>query len=439
MLVRKGGKVCMLRVCSNLPLSSSAAAASIAARKTVENRAGLILFLLVISVAVNYIDRGALSVSATLISRDLSLAPEQMGLLLSAFFWSYALLQLLGGWLVDRFSVKVVFALSYAIWGVATMCTGLVATFPALFAARLVLGAGESVAYPAYSRILVYSFPEQRRGLANALIDVGAKAGPALSTLIGGLLVNEIGWRAVFLALGAGSLIWLLPWSIWGPKDDIKAGEARPVTVSFGELLKCRQVWVTSFAMFCLGYTWYFLLTWLPTYLVKERGMSLKEMAILGSAPFWVMAVATMSGGWLSDRFIRRGASPTIVRRTFCVVGLIACAAMLLPSGMVATPTAAVLLITGACFAFGVYTSNVWAITQTLAGPGAAGKWSGVQNAVGNLGGVASPIISGVIVSRVGSFQWAFITAALLLVLGALSYLFLLGPLRPVVWKTESK
>jgi MFS family permease len=402
-------------------------------------RTNLVLLLLVISVGINYIDRGALSVSAPLLSKDLNLAPDQLGLLFSAFFWSYAVLQLVGGWLVDRYDVKLVYAFSYGLWSLATAATGLVTRFDALVGARLALGAGESVAYPAVSRILVRNFKEEERGWANALVDVGAKVGPGLSTLVGGLVVNEIGWRALFLIVGIGSLVWLIPWLVFAPREAKPAVAAKVASVSFSELLSKRQLWATSLGMFCLGYVWYFLLTWLPSYLVNERGFSMRDMATLGSAPFWVMAVSTMIGGRLSDWWIRRGSSPTLVRRAFAVAGLTGCGALLLPAALVSSPGASVGLITGACFIMGFYTSNVWAITQTLAGPEAAGKWSGVQNAIGNLGGVASPYITGLIVARLGSFWWAFVASTAVVALGAFCYLVLLGQIKPVSWRKETQ
>ncbi|MCC6589873.1 MAG: MFS transporter [Bryobacterales bacterium] len=399
------------------------------------NRPGLVLFLLVLSIGINYIDRGALSVSAPLLSKDLDLQPDQMGILFSAFFWSYAVLQLVGGWLVDRYDVKWVYALSYGLWSMATAATGFVTRLDALIGARLALGAGESVAYPAVSRILVRNFEKDRLGLANALVDVGAKIGPAISTLVGGLVVTQIGWRNMFLIVGLGSMLWLIPWMIFAPKEKKVHDAPSTANVSFGELLANRQLWATSFGMFCLGYVWYFMLTWLPSYLVRERGFSMKEMAVLGSAPFFVMAIATVSGGWLSDRWIRNGASPTKVRRGFCVVGLLGCGLLLLPAAFVNSAQHSVILISAALFSMGVYTSNVWAITQTLSGPEAAGRWSGVQNAVGNLGGVVSPALTGFIVGRLGSFWWAFVAATVVVLAGAFCYLALLGELRPVTWR----
>ena len=398
-------------------------------------RLNLILWLLIAAIAINYIDRGAMSVAAPLLVKDLNIGPEKMGLLFSAFFWSYALCQLAAGWLVDRYDVKWVYAGGFALWSAATAAVGLVTGFPSLIAARLLLGVGESVAYPACSRLIVRNFPEERRGLVNALVDAGSKLGPAASTLFGGLVVDNWGWRPLFIGLGAASVLWLLPWVVLVPPQQSTA-ESRRAAIGYPELLRRGPVWVTSLGMFCLGYVWYFLLSWLPTYLVKERGLSMSTMAVFGSIPFLVMAAATTFGGWASDRWIRAGAPVTRVRKTFVVGGLASCGAVMLPAVLVSDPMVSIALISVACACLGMYTSNVWAITQTLAGPDAAGKWTGVQNAIGNFGGVLSPALTGLVVERTGSFLLAFFAAIAVLLIGALSYAILLGEIHPLRWQS---
>ena len=398
-----------------------------------------VLILLVLSVAINYLDRGVLSVSAPLLQRELSLSPAQMGLLFSAFFWSYSVFQLAAGWLVDRYDVKHVFSAGFLVWCLATASVGWIAGFGGLLAARVILGVGESVAYPAYSRILARDFPERRRGLANALVDAGSKVGPALSTLAGGLLAGRFGWRALFLGMGIGGLLWLAPWVLLAPSN---AGSAplkdRQRPAGMLEILRRREAWGTCLGMFSLGYVWYFLLSWLPSYLVNERGFSMQSMAVLGSLPFWAMAAASVWGGWLSDRLIGRGASVTRVRKTCVAGGLLLCCVTLLPAAAVRSPGASVTLLVISCSALGLFTSNVWAITQTLAGPRAAGSWTGIQNAIGNLGGVISPVLTGLVVGRTGSYYLAFAMASAILVLGALSYAILVGEIRPLQWSEET-
>jgi MFS family permease len=398
--------------------------------------ANLLLALLVTSLVINYLDRGALSVSAPQISRDLQLTPADMGVLFSAFFWSYASFQLVAGALVDRYPLRWVYAVAFLIWSLATAAVGLVESFGALLVARLFLGVGESVAFPASSKIIVRFFPEERRGLANALVDVGTKAGPGLSTLLGGLAVAHYGWRAMFLVAGLGSLVWLIPWLLLRVPEEIVEPGAEAKRPGWGDMLRLRQLWGTSLGMFALGYVWYFLLSWLPTYLVQERGLSMSSMATLGSTPFWAMGLASLAGGWSSDRWIARGASPSRVRMSYAVAGLLLCGVAILPAAIVSSADHSIALITAACVFLGLFTSNVWAISQTLAGPLAAGRWTGIQNAIGNLGGVLSPLFTGWIVKETGSFSLAFWAAAGVLLLGAASYWIMVGKIQPVQWKS---
>lgn len=399
-----------------------------------------ILVLLVLAVGINYIDRGTLSVSQTNISAEFNLNPTQMGFLISAFFWSYALFQLVAGWLVDRYDVKWVYAIGFLIWSLSTAAMGFFSGFTVFFGLRLLLGIGESVAYPATSRILAANYPEEQRGFANALIDAGSKIGPALSMLFGGLVVANYGWRALFLAVGLGSLLWLIPW-LWLVPSEQKAPISADATsaplqlgVTWLQLLTRKEVWGTSLGMFCLGYSWYFLVSWLPAYLEKDRGFSKEEMAGLGSLPFWAMAVTSLMGGWFSDRWIQSGATPTKVRMTFIVTGFLLCAAFMVPAVRVREASLCVTFLIAACAALGFYTSNVWAVTQTLAGPAAAGKWTGIQNCIGNLGGAVSSALTGWLVTKTGSFTFAFGLASGMLVLGVVAYLFMVGRVAPLNW-----
>src|SRR5215467_3454038 len=171
-----------------------------------------VLILLSISICINYIDRGTLSVAAPQLTTEMRLDPKQMGLLLSCFFWTYATAQVFAGWLVDRYNVRWVFGIGFLIWSGATLATGFTSAFMSLLFLRLLLGMGESVAYPSYSKIIAGNFPQTHRGTANALIDGASKMGPAIGTLLGGLLVAGYGWRSLFFAMGALSLSFLVPW-----------------------------------------------------------------------------------------------------------------------------------------------------------------------------------------------------------------------------------
>jgi MFS family permease len=397
-----------------------------------------IVVLLILAVAINYLDRGSLSVAKPALAAEFSLNPTQMGFLFSAFFWSYALFQLVAGWLVDRYDVKWVYAGGFLLWSLATLAMGFFTTFAAFFTLRLLLGFGESVAYPATSRLLAEYLPEDRRGLANGLIDAGSKMGPALSTLLGGLVVANFGWRALFLVLGATSLLWLIPWLTLVPSADRTNPTTGTTTgepdLTIIELLRHREVWGTSLGLFCHGFVWYFLLSWLPSYLVEARGFSLSSMAVLGSLPFWAMAVTAALGGGLSDRWIRQGASPTRVRKGFLIAGFLLCACLVFPAAIVRNATVSVALLVAACASLGLYTSNVWAVTQSLAGRRAAGKWTGLQNCIGNFGGVVSPLLTGWIVTQTHSYYLAFAAASIALLVGIIAYVFLIPKVEPIDW-----
>lgn len=402
-----------------------------------------LLVLLVLAVGINYVDRGSLSVVKTDISAEFGLDDLQMGWLFSAFFWSYALCQIAAGWFVDRFDVKWVYAAGFLIWSLATLSMGLMGGFALFFAMRLLLGIGESVAYPATSRIIVENFAEHRRGLANSLVDAASKIGPALSVLLGGLIVAEWGWRSLFLLAGGASLLWLVPWLALVPSQPAPSSENafdatdNPPRVGYGQLLRRRDVWGTSLGFFCLGYSWYFLISWLPAYLEEERGFSKEAMALFGSLPFWAMAATSVAGGWLSDRLISRGGTPTMVRKSFLVAGFLLCAIFMHAAVTASSDSGCIVMLIAACASLGLYTSNAWAVTQTLAGPLAAGQWSGLKNAIGNMGGVASPVLTGWIVERTGSFTLAFEAASAMLVLGVFANLLLVGRVAPLEWDTR--
>jgi MFS family permease len=397
-----------------------------------------VLFLLVFSVAINYIDRGNLSIAAPLLKDELGISASELGVLLSAFFWTYAAFQIVSGWLVDRFDVNWVLAGGFFLWSVATAATGLVQGFASLVVLRMLLGMGESVAYPCFSKILAGHFAEHQRGLANSLIDAGAKCGPALGVLAGGVLMARFGWRPFFIVLGLGSLLWLPLWVRWKPRGLGVAAGASKDAPSIRRILGLRSAWATFAGHFCSNYFWYFLLTWLPFYLVRERHFSMSTMATLGALAYFVSAAATTIAGWLSDRAIAAGATPTRVRKTCAGAGM-GIATIVVAVTVVSDPTASMVLLMLACASYGVYASSHWAITQTLAGPLAAGKWSGLQNFIANLAGVVAPAITGFVVDRTGQFFWAFAAAAVVVLIGACVYLFVLGPVKPVDWRAGAQ
>jgi predicted MFS family arabinose efflux permease len=256
--------------------------------------------------------------------------------------------------------------------------------------------------------------------------------------MIGGLVMARFGWRVFFFAIALISLAWLPAWLRWAPRRP--AGG--PVTAAgpgpgFRDILRQRSAWGSFFGLFAINYGWIFLVTWLPSYLVDERHFSLRMMALFGSLPFWGLAAASLASGWLSDQWIRRGGLPTRVRKTFTVSGLVLCT-LFLPAVLVKDPVIAMVLLTVATMSFGMPSSNVFAMTQTIAGPRVTGKWTGMQNGFGNLAGVVAPWLSGVIVARTGSYYLAFVVVCVVALAGAASFLFVVGPVKPIQW-AESK
>jgi MFS family permease len=402
---------------------------------TLSNRAWLILILLAVSGFLNYFDRSNLAVGATDIQRDLHLSNFDLGKLQSAFFWLYAAMQFLGiaGWLVDRFNVCWILAAGFLVWSGATALTGIASGFATIFALRLLLGIGESIAYPAYSRILANQFANHR-GIANAAIDCGTKLGPAVGTLLGGLLMLKYGWRPFFLGLGFASLLWILPWSIWMPRGKGVAAREDPAGIpSTLEILKKRTAWATAFGLFCSNYFWYFLLTWLPHYLETERHFAKAKMTWLASLAYLLIGTSSIASGWFSDWLIARGHTPNRVRKTLSAVGLVMASTIL---GVVAAPgdRMAMAFLLFACFSFGIYAAQVFAMTQTLAGPRASGKWTGLQNGFANLAGASAAWLTGWITQTTGQFYWAFVAAALVVVTGAFFWVIGVRKLEQVEW-----
>ena len=397
-----------------------------------------LLLLLVASIFVNYIDRGNLSIAAPLIEKELALSPVQIGALLSSFFWTYALLQLLGvaGWLADRFPVTQVLTAGFLLWSVATLATGVLTGFRSIYIARLVLGAGESLAYPCYSRIFATEVAQEHRGRANALLDAGSKLGPAIGTFIGGLILVRTGWRFFFIALGVGSLFWLIPWLRYVRRRPAAPAKRELREGSLAELFRRRSAWGTFLGHFCGNYFWFFLLTWIPSYLVKERGMRIDKMTNVVSLCLVAVAAATLLAGWVSDRLIQRGMTPGRVRKSIVVSGL-AMSSIILPAAFVASAATCVVFLIAACVAFGSYTSNHWAITQTLAGPLMAGRWTGIQNGIGSLSGVVAPLLAGLIVQSSGSSKLAFLISAAIALAGAVLWGMVVGPVEEARWRKK--
>jgi MFS family permease len=410
-------------------------------RARMSGRDWVIVILLVVSAVINYVDRTNLSMALPQIEQHFALSPLQLASLLGAFFWTYALLQLFGivGWFSDRFQPGWVLFFGYLLWTMVTGLTGLATSFTAIFVLRLLLGLGESVAYPCYSRIFA-GMPQQYRGRANAAIDAGTKMGPAAGVFVAGLILSHLGWRMLFIIFGAGGMLWLLPWGKVMPRMEQTNGRA--LTQDFLEarhsmvrILKHRCAWGTFIGHFCGNYFYYFLLAWLPRYLVQEEHLSVESMSNVTSGLFFLIGCSTLLAGWVSDRLVARGVSPTIARRSIAAGGLGIASCLVFSSFFSGNQVASLALLAFCSIGYGAFSSNHWAITQTLAGPAMAGRWSSLQNGIANFSGILAPWVAGLVLARQGSSRLAFSIAGAMALTGALAWGLLVWRVEPVVWK----
>jgi MFS family permease len=397
---------------------------------------GLPLLLLALSVLINYIDRGNLSIAAPLLKDELGISVSQLGVLFSAFFWTYTVLLFMCGLFIDRFDVNRVLALGFLLWSLATAATGIVQSFSMLLAMRLLLGAGESAAFPCYSKILAQHLPEHRRGFANGAIVAAMKCGPVVGTLGAGALMVKYGWRPVFIGIGLLSLAWLPAWMKAMPRA---AASADPgVCPRVIDILRQRSFWATTAGGFCLAYPLYFMITWLPFYLSHEQHLSMRDVVYVAALYYAVDAAAALATGWTTDFWIHRGMTPGIVRKSAMALGwTVAAIGFLGCSFAGAHSYLGWLILTGV--GCGIGNSGIWAFSQTLAGPQAVGRWVGLQNGFANLAGVVGPALTGFIVDWTGHFQLALMITGGVCILSGFSWVFLVGRLEPVSWMTNTE
>jgi MFS family permease len=394
-----------------------------------------VALLLGAALMINYVDRGTISTAAPLIKSEFGLDQVQMGLLLSAFFTTYVLSQPLMGILVDRLGAARVLAAGFTLWSVGTFLTGLSSGITALVALRLVMGAGESVCYPSGFALISQRVEHRQRARATAVMQLGSVIGPALGTFVGGFIMIRYGWRTMFMALGLASLLWLIPWvaqlRVPAPASRAAGAAAGPRWL---DIVRQRALWGTVLGNFCSNYAFYFVFTWVPLYLIEERGLSLDSMKNVQSLIFVMDSVSILATGWLIDWWIRRGATPSLAYKTALALSAAGVGVCLLSlSGAGATAGAALLLATG--LADGLNSPSVGALTQRFAGPLATGRWMGTQNAVSNTAGILAPSVTGYLVKHNGGHYTValWVTGGVAL-LGLLAWFVVVPPVEPVDW-----
>ena len=385
----------------------------------VRTSANLLILLLGIAIFLNYVDRGALPTAAPVLKKDLALSNEAYGLAISAFFWVYAPIQLFSGWLCDRFSVYKLLALGIVIWAASTLLMGFIGAFSSLFVLRIMLGIGESLAFPGSSKVISRHVPAERRGIANAALAMGIAFGPAVGTLIGGLIVAQWGWRAMFVSFGLVTLLWLLPWRQAVRRLPTTDYADEGPSIPLRKLMSKWSLWSMSIVHALGNYCFYFLLAFTPLFLTEARGFSKIEWVYLASLGYAVQGLCAFLFGHVSDRWTRSGRSEAVCRRWMMVASqaLAALAILGLAYAHSAVTIAILLCLAGAASA--ALSMNLYAVAQMFAGPRASGTWVGFQNALGNISGIIGPPLTGLIIDRAG-FESAFLLTAAVAAFGAM-------------------
>jgi ACS family glucarate transporter-like MFS transporter len=425
----------------------------------------LIVTMLFLITTVNYADRATLSIAGPALSKELHLDPVAMGYVLSAFGWSYAIAQVPGGWLLDRFGSKWVYAISILIWSLFTMLQGWVGFFSAgtavivLFALRFLVGLAEAPSFPANARIVAAWFPGNERGTASAFFNSGQYFATVAFTPVMGWIAHTFGWRHVFTVMGSVGILMGLAWirTIYGPKDHpaingaefgyIKDGGALvdmdakdpskttegPTWSHIRQLLQNRMMLGVYIGQYCINTLTYFFLTWFPTYLVKERGLSILEAGLIASLPAACGVVGGVLGGVISDWILRRTGSLTLARKVPIVGGMLL-SMSIIGCNYVDGQAMVIGFMALAFFGKGIGALG-WAVVSDTSPKEAGGTSGGLFNMFGNLSSITTPIVIGYILAATGSFSGALVFVGANALVAAFAYLVIVGKIERVQLK----
>jgi len=384
---------------------------------------------------INYMDRATLSMALPVLSVDLGLSPAAKGTLTSAFFWSYALMQIPIGWCADRFNLRWLYAGMFAIWSIACGATGFAGGLVTLVALRIVLGFGESIYLPGGIKIVSLLFAPKDRGLPSGLFDAGTRTGLLLDGIILPWLIVTYGWRNMFFLVGFSCLLWLIPWLSLYPKNlQRQHSHELPVhpPMVFRRLLaifRYRNLLGICIGFFCFDYFWYVILFWLTDFLVNTHKMPLRRAGFYAAITYLISGVAEPVGGWIADRLIRHGWGATRTRKGIVTIAFL-CGLLIIPAAAVRNAPLAVALMFGVGLV-GLSAGNLHVILQSCAPPHEVSVWTGIENFAGNFAGALAMLVMGWTLGRTGSYLPGFAFASIVLVLGSLSYMFIVGELKP--------
>jgi len=389
--------------------------------------------LLSLGMVIAYFDRVNLTVALPSMTSSIVLDKTQQGMALSAFFWTYTLLQIPAGVLVDRFGVRIPYLIGFLLWSLASAGTALTVGLSSLLAIRLLVGMGEAVVTPSSMRYISLHFQEKQRGLAVGLYMTGTKIGPALGLPVSAWLVTAYGWQPMFLVLGLASLLWLAPWLMWVKKDDIAAvprSKATATQAAAAQRISTRQIvtspvmWGIIVGTFCYMYFVYYCMTWMPLYFKEQHGMSIQQMGWYSGVSFGGMAAVAALAGWAADRLIGWGWDPINVRKGFTIAGFAMASTQTVAAFTDSVPVMLFFAVFSLC-GLGLATANYWALTQTLIPGGSIAMVVGIQNTAANLAGVVAPWLTGWLVEQTGTFDAPIKWVGFWLALGIGCYLFL--------------
>lgn len=391
-----------------------------------------LVLLVAAAVLLNYVDRGTIAVAAPQMKSELGLTATGFGVAVSAFFWVYAPIQLGIGWLCDRFPVYRLLAAGLLIWALSTAAMGLVGSLTGLVALRLLLGLGESIAFPGASKIICRHVPPARRGIANSAVAAAIALGPALGTLAGGILMIHYGWRAMFVVCGLATLIWFAPWSALMRRMPPEPSHRQEDRFPMARLIGTRALLSTCLAHFTANYSFYFLLAWLPLYLITQRGYSLAAMTVATTIAYTAQAASAVATGWLCDRHAVRGGDQGQAFRIFSMLAMALLGAAILGIAIANDPRQLIACLILAGIGCGPCSVGLYAVGQIFAGPRAAGTYIGVQNAMGNSAGIIAPLVTGMIIDRSHSYLSAFYVTSAVCAVGVLCWAFLVPRIAPL-------
>ena len=397
-----------------------------------------IAFVLGLGVLINYFDRVNLSVAHNSLRDSFGMSDITFGYLLSAYSWTYAAMQLPSGTLLDRFGVRRVMLIGVLLWSLASGLAAVATSVVLLFAARLLLGIGEAPTFPANAKAIGQWFPEEERGMPTAIFDSAAKLSIGLGTPLLGLVLLRFGLRANFATTAFLSLLYagLFAWLYRDPRShESQASGGRQLASQHGmlrKLLRQRKIWGLALGSGAYNYCFYLLLTWLPVYLESGVRMSAHRAVLLSGIPWIIAAAADFAiGGFLVDTLIRRGRNADAVRR-WVLVGGTGFGLFVFAPALMHKPLPVLVCLTLALSGLAAAAPVVWAVPSLLAPPGGTGRVGSIMNLANQIAAITAPIATGYIRAPTHSFSAAFVAAGLILLLGILSYVFLLGRIERV-------